>query len=229
MASAVLLGTLLVTVTPPAMAHKPVESRRSRFRAMAHAFIRAALPSMGFFPEEEESLPNDGPKYELKLARATTGEEIDVIYRIGDTYIPSAISRLNTFLRDNHTQQVENFDPREFDLLHTVLAKLGRTSSSVQILSGYRSQESNDELRDSHVGNAAKFSQHILAKAMDIRIPGIPASLVRDAAMTLAAGGVGYYPQSQFVHVDVGPVRHWTFIAHASRHGAYARGRHHEG
>jgi uncharacterized protein YcbK (DUF882 family) len=116
-------------------------------------------------------------------------------------------------LRDSHTQESVRFDPREFDLLHTVLMKLGKSQNIIDILSGYRSEETNEQIRESRIGNAAKYSQHILAKAIDFRIPGVSAKLVRDAALSLAAGGVGYYPRSQFVHVDVGPVRQWTFNA----------------
>jgi uncharacterized protein YcbK (DUF882 family) len=102
-------------------------------------------------------------------------------------------------------------------VLHTVLAKLGKPDGIVDILSGYRSEETNDMLRESRTTNAAKYSQHIQGKAIDIRVPGVSATLVRDAALSVGAGGVGYYPQSQFVHVDVGPVRQWTFARHAAR------------
>ena len=73
---------------------------------------------------------------------------------------------------------------------------------------GYRSQMSNELLRRTTVG-VAQHSRHMLGEAIDIRIPGISTSRLRDAALALQRGGVGYYPQSQFVHVDVGPVRHW--------------------
>ena len=185
-----------------------------RLRATAHAFVDASLPVVGLLPDEDEDLPDEGQKYELKLTMAQTGEMIDVVYRIGDTYIPEALDTLNEFLRDSHNQEVAAYDPRTFDLLHTVLAKVGKTSSVVDILSGYRSQETNDELRASGTTNAAEHSEHILAKAMDIRVAGVSARMLRDAALSLAAGGVGYYPASQFVHLDVGPLRQWTFIPH---------------
>jgi uncharacterized protein YcbK (DUF882 family) len=184
---------------------------------MAHAFVKAALPGTGWLPEDDDELPTDGPKYELKLAHPHTDEMIDVIYRIGDTYIPEALDKLDHFLRDSHNQEVSQYDPRAFDVLHTVLTKLGKSNSVIHILSGYRSEETNDMLRESKTTNAALHSQHILAKAIDIRVPGVAATLVRDAALSLGAGGVGYYPQSQFVHVDVGPVRQWTFAPHIAK------------
>ena len=184
---------------------------------MAHAFVAAALPGMGLLPDEEVTPPADGQKYELRLAREG-GEMIDVVYRVGDFYIPDALDKLSNFLRDSHNQEVSAYDPREFDVLHTMLAKVGKSTGVINILSAYRTQETNDALRASGTSNAAEHSQHIEAKAIDMRVPGVSASLLRDAALSLNAGGVGYYPKSQFIHVDVGPVRQWTFAPHAAKH-----------
>ena len=144
----------------------------------------------------KRSFHTDGKKYELKLVRAYTGEALNVVYRIGDTYIPDALYKLNDFLRDSHNEEVSDYDPRTFDVLHTMLAKLGKTDSAVNILSAYRTQETNDMLRESGTTNAALHSQHIEAKALDLRVPGVPAVKLRDAALSLSAGGVGYYPKS---------------------------------
>jgi uncharacterized protein YcbK (DUF882 family) len=158
-----------------------------------------------------------GQRYELRMHHLHTGEDIDVVYRIGDQYIPSALAQLNHFLRDHRTQDVSHYDPREFDVLHSVLAKLGRPDSVIDVVCGYRTPWSNNFLRTRggtavpSVTGVAQHSQHMLAKAIDIRIPGVPTARLRDVAMSLQAGGVGYYPVSQFVHVDVGPVRHWSF------------------
>ena len=153
-----------------------------------------------------------GQRYELRLHHLHTGEDLDVVYRIGNTYIPSAIAELNQFLRDHRTQDVSHYDVREFDLLHNVLAKLGRQGGTIDVVCGYRTPWSNNFLRTrSAVTGVAKNSQHMQAKAIDIRVPGVATSRLRDVAMSLQAGGVGYYPVSQFVHVDVGPVRHWSF------------------
>ncbi len=185
--------------------------------------MNVALPGAGLLPDDEDELPEDGQKYQLKLVRAHTNEVLDVVYRIGDTYVPDALDKLNNFLRDSHNEEVSEFDPREFDLLHTMLAKLGKADGQIDILSAYRSQETNDELRASGLTNAAEHSQHIEAKAIDLRVPGVPAMLLRDAALSLAAGGVGYYPKSQFVHLDVGPVRQWTFSGHVRKHSRRAK------
>lgn len=194
--------------------------------ALTHAFLNVALPGVGFLPDYGDPLPEDGKKYEIKLAHSHTGEMIDVVYRVGDTYIPEALDQLDNFLRDTHNESVNQFDPHTFDVLHTMLAKLGKSDGVIDVLSGYRSQETNDELRASGTTNAAEHSQHIVAKAVDLRVDGVPAPLLRDAALSLNAGGVGYYPKSQFVHVDTGPVRKWTYSPHAG-HRAGSRSGHH--
>jgi len=174
------------------------------------------LPVPGFFPDEDDP-PEVGPQYEIKLVRQG-GEIIDVIYRVGDTYIPEALDQLSQFLRDTHNDEVKSYDPRTFDILHTILAKVNRPSSEIEVLSAYRTKETNDALRASGATNAAEHSQHIEANAVDLRVPGIPAVEVRDAALSLRAGGVGYYPKGQFVHVDTGPARKWTYARHHGRH-----------
>jgi uncharacterized protein YcbK (DUF882 family) len=191
---------------------------------MKRLFLDVALPGMGLLPDQDDDLPEDGKKYELRLARQGGGF-IDVVYRVGDTYLPDALDKLSQFLHDSHNDEVKSYDPRTFDLLHTMLARLDRSSSVIEILCGYRTQETNDALRASGTTNAAEHSQHIEAKAIDIRVPGVPAVQLRDAALQLGAGGVGYYPASQFVHVDTGPVREWSFAPHRAAH--HARRRHH--
>jgi uncharacterized protein YcbK (DUF882 family) len=182
---------------------------------MRHMLANVGLPGMGSVSDDD--VPEDGQKFELKLARQG-GEIIDVIYRVGDTYIPEALDRLSLFLRDSHNDEVKSYNPRTFDVLHTMLAKLDRSSSVIQILSGYRTKETNDALRESGTTNAAEHSQHIEANALDLRVPGIPAVELRDAALSLGAGGVGYYPRGQFIHVDTGPVREWTYAPRRARH-----------
>lgn len=218
-AAGVLLA--LTALAPSASARKFEARRHPRIRAIAHAFVNAALPGLGLMPDTDEAMPEEGKQYELKFVRQG-GEAIDVVYRVGDTYIPEALEKLNHFLRDSHNEQVNSFDPRTFDVLHTVLAKVNKAGSVINVLSAYRSQETNDALRAGHTTNAAEHSQHIEAKALDVRVEGVPAARLRDAALSLDAGGVGYYPKSQFVHLDVGPVRQWTYAPHARR----ARHRH---
>jgi uncharacterized protein YcbK (DUF882 family) len=179
------------------------------------------LPGMGYISDDED-LPEDGEKYELKLGRRG-GEIIDVVYRVGDQYIPEALDKLSQFLRDSHTDEVKSYNPRTFDVLHTMLTRLNRSSSVIEVLCGYRTRETNDALRASGTTNAAENSQHIEANALDLRVPGVPAAQLRDAALSLGAGGVGYYPKSQFIHVDTGPVREWTYAPHRAGHARHHR------
>jgi uncharacterized protein YcbK (DUF882 family) len=147
-------------------------------------------------------------QYRLRLYHLHTGERIDVVYRIGDHYLPGAVAQLDHFLRDHRTGSEKDYDLREFDLLHDLMARLGHPDGEIDIVCGYRTPWSNNYLRE-HTHGVALHSQHMEAKAIDIRVPGVPTAEVRDAALAMHRGGVGYYAESNFVHVDVGPVRHW--------------------
>ena len=208
----------------------PARSPRMRGHALRHAtetaLVSSALLMPGTVPIDDMLLPEDGTKYELKLHHLHTGESLDVVYRIGDTYIPSAMAELNHFLRDHRTDDESHYDPKEFDLLHNVLARLGKPSGVIDIVCGYRTPWSNEFLRTRSADTGvAEHSQHMLAKAIDIRVPGVTTSRLRDAALSLEAGGVGYYPISQFVHVDVGPVRQWSFGGGGDGSAPHARHR----
>ena len=157
-------------------------------------------------------VPEDGKPYQLKMTNLHTGESLDIVYRIGNTYLPDALEKLNYFLRDHYTQDVSNYDPKEFDVLHAMMARLGKLDGVIDIVCGYRTPETNSALRqNSPQTGVAEHSQHMEGHAIDLRVPGVTTAKLRDAALSLRAGGVGYYPVSQFVHVDVGPVREWVF------------------
>jgi uncharacterized protein YcbK (DUF882 family) len=193
---------------------------------VSHAATRATLLSPGVVPTAKVALPASGQQYELRLYHLHTGESLDVVYRIGDTYIPSALAELNHFLRDHRTEDVSHYDPREFDLLHNLLAQLGRPNALIDVVCGYRSPWSNNYLRTRGPDTGvAEYSQHMQAKAIDIRVPGVSTRRLDRAALSLHEGGVGYYPVSQFVHVDVGPVRQWSFSGGHSRRGRRYRHR----
>jgi uncharacterized protein YcbK (DUF882 family) len=193
---------------------------------VSRSWAEPPLLTPGVLPAADAVLPTTGQRYELKLYHLHTGESLDVVYRIGDTYIPSALEQLNHFLRDHRNEDVSSYDPSEFDLLHNLLTKLKRPNATINIVCGYRSPESNEFLRtrggtvDPSETGVAEHSQHMLAKAIDIRVPGVTTRRLDQAALSLHAGGVGYYPVSQFVHVDVGPVRQWSFggASHTRRH-----------
>ena len=152
--------------------------------------------------------PSISPAYRLRLFNTHTGARIDIVYRRGDNYIPEALMQLDNYLRDRRTGDISHYDPRVFDLLHELQLTLGRQETEIDVICGYRSPWSNAFLRSTHHA-VALHSLHMKAMAIDIRIPGVKSSTLRDAALSLHRGGVGYYAESNFVHVDVGRVRHW--------------------
>jgi uncharacterized protein YcbK (DUF882 family) len=149
-----------------------------------------------------------GRQYRLRLYHTHTGERLDIVYRRGSTYIPEAISKLDHYLRDHRTGDVHPFDPRLFDLLSDLTRAVGHPAGEIDVVCGYRTPWSNTFLRRRSSGVAA-HSLHMQAMAIDIRMPGVATSQLRAAALALKRGGVGYYRQSDFVHVDVGRVRQW--------------------
>jgi uncharacterized protein YcbK (DUF882 family) len=146
--------------------------------------------------------------YHLRFFHTHTGERLDVVYRIGDRYIPEALDRLDRFLRDHRTGDIHHYDPRLFDLLNDLTVSVGRAGAELQVICGYRTPWSNEFLR-THTAGVALHSLHMEAEAIDIRLPGLKTAVLRDAALALHRGGVGYYAKSDFVHIDVGRVRRW--------------------
>ena len=151
-----------------------------------------------------------GEQRVLAFNHTHTRERIDLTYAVNDQYVPDALKTLNRFLRDHYSGTVGQMDPQLFDLLHQVRHALGGNSlPAFEVISGYRCPETNSHLRNSRGGGVAKRSLHMEGKAIDVRLPGVPLAELRDAAISLEAGGVGYYPSEQFVHIDTGRVRRW--------------------
>ena len=151
----------------------------------------------------------------LQLYNTHTNEKIDIVYRRGDQYIQSALAKLDYFLRDHNTNEVRHFDPRLYDILSDLTASVGHPGGEIDIICGYRTSSTNAALR-AHTNGVAKNSLHIQAEAIDLRMPGVNTLKLRKAALALARGGVGYYPHSDFIHVDTGRVRQWCFDCPAS-------------
>jgi len=181
-----------------------------RLKSLSIACLIAflSLLSVPAVQAADTNTPPDSVAYRLRLYHLHTGEHLDLVYRIGNEYLAAPIAELGHFLRDHRSGVVKDYDIREFDLLHDLLVKLGHPDGEIDIVCGYRTPVSNGYLRKRSSG-VALHSQHMEAKAIDIRIPGVPTAKVRDAALSLQRGGVGYYAKSDFVHVDVGPVRRW--------------------
>jgi uncharacterized protein YcbK (DUF882 family) len=150
------------------------------------------------------------PTRALAFVHTHTRETMDIAYAVNGQYQAGALARLNHLLRDFRTGEKKPIDPKLFDLLHELSMALG-TDAPYHIISGYRSPVTNAMLRErggAHTGVASK-SLHMVGKAIDIRLPDVKLKTLREAAASLKRGGVGYYPSSNFVHVDTGRVRYW--------------------
>ena len=163
------------------------------------AILPAGAPAESAHPERE---------CRVRFFHTRTGERLDIVYRIGGRYLPDALAKLNYYLRDSFSQNVHAYAPEVFDLLHDLTAAVGAPNAEINVICGYRTLQTNKFLRARTSGVALR-SLHMEAKAIDIRLPGISTAKLRDAALALHRGGVGYYAQSSFVHVDVGPIRRW--------------------
>jgi uncharacterized protein YcbK (DUF882 family) len=144
---------------------------------------------------------------QLSLVNLHTGEKLAATYFEAGRYVPDALAALDWVLRDHRTGEVHPMAPGLLDLVAGLAGQVGRPDA-VQVISGYRSSASNAALHANSSGVATR-SLHMQGMPMDIRIPGVSLARLRDTAVALGRGGVGYYPGSDFVHVDVGKVRHW--------------------
>jgi uncharacterized protein YcbK (DUF882 family) len=143
----------------------------------------------------------------LSFYHTHTSEELSVTYYVDGEYVTSEINKLNHFLRDFRTKDEVEMDPGVFDILFEIQQRTGSTGV-FEVISAYRSPETNEMLR-SNSGGVARNSQHLLGKAIDVRLTDLDTAKLRDIALSLERGGVGYYSESNFVHVDTGRVRRW--------------------
>ena len=172
-------------------------TRRWLLKGAAAAFCLAATPLQAATPPRR-----------LFLHNLHTGEELDIVYRRGMAVDRQALQSLNHFLRDWRRDEIRPIDPRLFDLMAVIADRLGQ-APRFEIISGYRSPETNAMLRR-RGGGTAKRSLHMFGRAIDLRLEGARLRDLRDTALGLEAGGVGFYPRSEFVHIDTGRVRTWS-------------------
>jgi uncharacterized protein YcbK (DUF882 family) len=177
----------------------PNPSRRGFLRAAAGSAFGLMTPRT----VSAQSLP---PRV-LRFNHLHTGEKLAVEYWKGGTYEPEGLGVINHLMRDFRTGDVHPIDTALLDLLHE-LADSTETRSPFEIISAYRSPATNAALH-SHSDGVARHSLHLLGQAIDIRLADIPLAGLRRAALARRRGGVGYYPGSNFVHVDTGRVRTW--------------------
>ncbi len=183
---------------------QPESGRRRFLRAGLSACALLSLPMAASAAHAAAAKP-----YEKKLSflNLHTGERAQAVYWANGHYISDGMRTINHVLRDHRTGERYAIDTDLFDILHLIQHKLG-TQQEFHVISAYRSPATNTQLA-SQSGGVAKNSLHTHGKAIDIRIPGRKLTDIRTAAMSLQAGGVGYYPSSNFVHLDTGNFRYW--------------------
>ena len=170
--------------------------------ALVTALILASLASVsqGMLDRDER---------QLSFYHTHTGERLDVVYSRDGAYIPAALEEINGFLYDFRTADATAMDPELLDLIYDVRAALG-SDGTYQVVSAYRSPKTNEMLRGRSASTGvAKNSQHLLGKAIDVRLEGVPTTRLRDTALAMKRGGVGFYEASDFVHMDTGRPRSW--------------------
>jgi uncharacterized protein YcbK (DUF882 family) len=175
--------------------------RRRRSLGIAAALIVAPFVAV------PRRVAASGPRT-LAFRHTHTGETLTVAYANGDAYAAAALARIDWLLRDFRTGESKAIDPQLLDQLHALSVATG-TTAPFEVISGYRSPATNVALQQRGGGGVATHSLHLEGRAIDVRLPDVSLTDLRDAALSLRAGGVGYYAQSQFVHVDTGRVRRW--------------------
>jgi uncharacterized protein YcbK (DUF882 family) len=181
----------------------PDAGRRSFLRFGATAAAAAAL----FNPLDALAANRMAPSRQISLLNTHTGERLSAEYWSRGRYQRDALREINKLLRDHRTDSVFPINPELLDLVNAIQSRIGRRAP-LHVVSGYRSPESNAMLYEASNG-VARNSYHMKGMAIDIRAPGFDTRILHNAALRMRAGGVGFYPQSDFVHVDVGPIRAW--------------------
>lgn len=150
---------------------------------------------------------NTGGERMLKFFHTHTGDSLQVVYFRQDEYDNEAFDQLKVFLADWRNGKEHEIDPQLIDILWELQQVTG-SNNTWEVISAYRSPETNEMLRSRSSG-VARNSQHLLGTAIDVRLRGMELEVLRDQAKSLKLGGVGYYSKSNFVHVDTGRVRYW--------------------
>jgi uncharacterized protein YcbK (DUF882 family) len=195
--------------------HRMHEKQGKTLHRRAFLGMGAAAAASAFVPSRAQAATravtgSKAPERVLAFFNTHTGERLKATYCTGGAYQPDALRDLNYILRDFRANEIKPIDPRVFDLLNELGGTL-ETDQPFHIISGYRSAQTNAMLRE-RGGNGtgvASHSLHMVGQAIDIRVPGVKLENLRNAAKSLKIGGVGFYPDLNFVHVDVGRVRYW--------------------
>ncbi len=176
-------------------------------------FVGGAAFLLGLIvPSQTQTAVANGDTRTLQLYHSHTGESINATFRVNGVYDSAVLEKLNWFLRDWRNNDMTRMDPRLFDIVWEVYRTAG-ANEPIVIFSAYRSPATNAMLRRRSSG-VAEYSQHMVGKAMDTTMPSMSMQRIREVGMRLQRGGVGYYPGSNFVHLDVGNVRSWPRMSY---------------
>ena len=176
-------------------------------RGLLGVFAATAVVAAPTYSNAFGLLKGAGDIRRVRLYSGRTGESVDTIYWIEGEYIPEVLKEINHFMRDWRSDEVIKMDPRNMDII-AAAHRLMDVNEPYMLLSGYRSPATNAMLR-SHSKGVAKYSLHMKGQAADLRLKSRTVSQMAKAAKVCAAGGVGTYSRSNFVHMDCGPVRTW--------------------
>ncbi|MCC7517076.1 MAG: DUF882 domain-containing protein [Pseudomonadales bacterium] len=187
----------------PSRSEQPCPQRRRLLKTFAGSAALLTAPGL------VQAVPLAGKQRSLSFIHTHTGEQVSLVYKVGEKFLPKSMVSIAHLMRDFRSGDVHPIDPALLDTLWQVQRNLKNTRP-FEIISAYRSPATNSMLRRRSANTGvAKDSMHLTGRAIDIRLPGSALSDVRDAAKELKLGGVGYYAQSDFVHVDTGSVRYW--------------------
>jgi uncharacterized protein YcbK (DUF882 family) len=154
--------------------------------------------------------PVSGAPRSISVKNLHTDEALDAVYWDQGRYVPDALEAVNKVLRDFRTGEVHPIAPGLLDVLTDLKAATG-AQAPFQVISGFRSAQTNSMLREKSA-EVAQRSLHMDGMAIDLYLDDVDLDRLHVAALDLSRGGVGYYPVTKFIHVDVGPVRHWQGV-----------------
>jgi len=177
----------------------PLDRRGFLRRASLVALALAPVGVAGAYATDRRS---------LSFVHTHTGETLSTVYFENGSYQRSSLERVNHLLRDFRTDEIHPIDPQVLDILFDLQTRVSHDAAPFEVICGYRSPQTNAALRSRSSG-VAEHSLHMEGRAIDVRLSGVPTWKLRELALGLQRGGVGFYPKSDFVHLDNGRVRFW--------------------
>ena len=188
------MGGALAGVSAATVLALPVRARQSMSGGTAAA--------------RAERTDGDAAAKRISLVNLHTNETLELDFFRGDAYIPDSLAAIQVLLRDYRNGEQHAIDPRLMDYLYEVAQRVG-VPPVFSVISGYRSPQTNEQLRE-HSSGVAQHSLHMEGRAIDVRLAGVGCTDLAAHALELTRGGVGYYRKSDFVHLDTGAFRTWN-------------------